>query len=119
MIVYYVEVPGMTVEELESFVRDQFLSADELLRKAREEGSPDECGECGATLQEFVNQYKTIPSDDFTIRFELINGIAYCSQNATGGGDCRRIKDALRKIVQAHIAEELRKAGHICKLSEA
>lgn len=116
MLGYYVEVPGMTQHELQQFVRQRMLSTDELLTKAKESGLPVRCTRCGEPLRTFIEKYDRIPSVDLTIRFGTINGASSVVQLASGGCGCRRIKDGLRRIVQRHLASQLRSRGYDCSI---
>ncbi|MBS3902887.1 MAG: hypothetical protein KGZ30_00720 [Anaplasmataceae bacterium] len=116
MKTYVVFVPGMKVTQLARFTQKVMLSLEDLLAEAKRQKVPEQCRTCGILLEEFVGQYATIPSEDLTITFARVGRYgAACDQTASGGNcNCRRIKARLRRIVQMHLAQKLREAGHYC-----
>lgn len=111
---YYVLVPGMTVPQLQRFVRRHMPTAAQLRQRAQRARLPKQCRHCGEALSAFIESYRRVPSSDLTIRFIDLNGQATVSQLSSGGHDCRKIKDGLRLIVQRHLAKALRAAGQPC-----
>lgn len=113
----YIEVPKMTVLELQAFVQEHMLTPKKLMATARKRKIPRRCPECKEKLEDFIDAYERIPSTDKTIFFEEVDGTPRCTQWSSGC--CAgQIKSPLRRIVQRHIAKKLRDAGYKCKLYE-
>jgi len=65
------------------------------------------CDECGTEINDIVDQYKTIPSEDLTIRFYDREYEYMIIQTASGGGDCRTMKEATRQAFQLLFLKKL------------
>ncbi len=106
---YCIKAKGMTAEEFKEFIITNMIPLKKLLENARKNRMPKMCNRCGTTLEEMVRRYKKIPTGDLTFYLDENRPILY--QTASGGGDCRKMKDGLRRIVRNHFAKKLRKAG--------
>jgi len=59
-------------------------------------GSPTKCDECGTTLADMVSSYNKIPTEDLTCYITELDRKKALVQLASGGGECRLMKNALR-----------------------
>lgn len=84
---------NISLEEL----RDEYLKRNELIR----------CSDCGAKLQEFLERYKI--RDDLTIKYYEDDMTIH--QCASGGYDCRDIKEGLRRAFHQIIKRKASKKG--------
>ena len=73
------------------------LELSDLYNMARILGAPEKCDECGTTLWDMVNMYKKVPTEDLT--FRVYRKEKYILQSASGGGDCRLMKNACRSAI--------------------
>ena len=65
------------------------------------------CNECGTEINDLVDMYKQIPSEDLTIRFYDEEYVWMIIQTASGGGQCRDMKEACRKAFQLLFLKKL------------
>ncbi len=126
MIGFCVRVTGLKISKLKKLVGQHMLSPRQIVLAVKKEKRmfipfagknvqiPLVCSECQATLSDVAGCYKKIPTEDLTLRFEVIHDDPYVVQWASGGGDCRVMKEAVRIVVQRHIMQKLKKFGIQC-----
>lgn len=59
-------------------------------------GSPEKCEECGTILDDMISAYDEIPSEDATCYITDWGDQKALAQLASGGGNCRYMKNAVR-----------------------
>ena len=72
------------------------VDTDRLFNKAWEICRIDHCAECGTELNEIISQYETLPTEDLTLRVYDYDEEITISQVASGGSQCRDMKEAAR-----------------------
>lgn len=96
MITYVMKVTknGQSISNEELTDRCRRVDLKDLYRRASRYGKKFTiCSQCKTTLQELIDLYKNIPTEDLTLR--VSDG--RINQSASGGGDCRDMKEQVRK----------------------
>ncbi len=113
---YILEVPGVQTRWLRQFVRTNMPDPawlEQELRRYFTEG----CKECGSSLKDYADCYydpEQINLKDrkkealIWVRYDWYSRTPAIWQHASGGGECRPIKDRLRLIVRAYFKKKLK-----------
>lgn len=112
MIGFHITVPGMKKQELINFVHDAIPSTKELVRRAKLAKLPEKCTCCDATLHRVSRRYKRIPTKDSGLTFpkDQPRMRPQVMQLASGGHDCRRMREGVCRIVHKQLLRRLRAA---------